>query len=219
MTLGSAIAYFRKKKELTQEALAQKLDVTNQAVSKWETDQCCPDTMLLPRLADVLGVTIDCLFGREPSSPDSLPWEKDEAFHVVLYHGHELIGEHPAGERLTFCYEGPAKDIYCSLNLSCGNVAGSVHAKGDVECGNVGGNAESAGGYVECGNVGGNLTAGGYAECGDVGGSVTAGGYVECGAVDGNVAAGSYVEYSSRNRAPEGDKQGGKSFHFRFDTP
>ena len=45
---GARIASYRKEKELTQEALAQRLGVTNQAVSKWESDQCCPDIMLLP---------------------------------------------------------------------------------------------------------------------------------------------------------------------------
>ena len=37
MTLGKRIGRYRKKLGLTQEALAQKLDVTNQAVSKWDT--------------------------------------------------------------------------------------------------------------------------------------------------------------------------------------
>ena len=67
MTLGNKIASLRKQMGLTQEALAQKLEVTNQAVSKWESDQCCPDITLLPRIADVFGITIDELFGREPA--------------------------------------------------------------------------------------------------------------------------------------------------------
>ena len=49
---------------MTQEALARKLDVTNQAVSKWESGQCCPDISLLPRIADIFGITMDELFGR-----------------------------------------------------------------------------------------------------------------------------------------------------------
>lgn len=64
MTLGKRIGRYRKKLGLTQEALAQKLDVTNQAVSKWESGQCCPDIALLPRIADVFGITMDELFGR-----------------------------------------------------------------------------------------------------------------------------------------------------------
>ena len=64
MTLGKRIGRYRKKLGLTQEALAQKLNVTNQAVSKWESGQCCPDIALLPRIADVFGITMDELFGR-----------------------------------------------------------------------------------------------------------------------------------------------------------
>ena len=43
MSIGSKIAQYRKEKGLTQETLAQLIGVTNQAVSKWESDQCCPD--------------------------------------------------------------------------------------------------------------------------------------------------------------------------------
>lgn len=64
MTLGNRIGQYRRKLGLTQEALARKLDVTNQAVSKWESDQCCPDISLLPGIADIFGITIDELFGR-----------------------------------------------------------------------------------------------------------------------------------------------------------
>lgn len=66
MTLGTMISAYRKSLGLTQEGLAQRLDVTNQAVSKWESDQCCPDISLLPRIADLFGITLDQLFGRTP---------------------------------------------------------------------------------------------------------------------------------------------------------
>ena len=64
MTLGKRIGQYRRKLGMTQEALAQKLEVTNQAVSKWESDQCCPDISLLPRIADIFGITVDELFSR-----------------------------------------------------------------------------------------------------------------------------------------------------------
>lgn len=66
-TLGGRIAMLRKKKELTQENLAQKLNVSAQAVSKWENNQTCPDISLLPRLAGSLDVTTDELLSGEPS--------------------------------------------------------------------------------------------------------------------------------------------------------
>ena len=65
MTIGKRIATLRKEKGLTQEDIARKLDVSSQAVSKWENDQSCPDISLLPKLAKVLGVTVDTLLSGE----------------------------------------------------------------------------------------------------------------------------------------------------------
>lgn len=58
-TLGKRIAALRKQKDLRQDDIAQLLDVSSQAVSKWENDQTCPDIGLLPKLAQILGVTTD----------------------------------------------------------------------------------------------------------------------------------------------------------------
>lgn len=58
-TLGKRIAALRKQKELRQDDIAQLLDVSPQAVSKWENDQTCPDIGLLLKLAQILGVTTD----------------------------------------------------------------------------------------------------------------------------------------------------------------
>ena len=67
-TLGKRISGHRKRLGLTQDQLADKLGVTAQAVSKWENDISCPDIMLLPLLAQILGVTLDDLFS-PPISP------------------------------------------------------------------------------------------------------------------------------------------------------
>ncbi|NLK75181.1 MAG: helix-turn-helix transcriptional regulator [Clostridiales bacterium] len=61
--LNEQIAFLRRQKNLTQEELANALGVTNQAVSKWEASQCCPDIQLLPELAKLFGVSIDELMG------------------------------------------------------------------------------------------------------------------------------------------------------------
>ena len=69
-TLGKRIAALRRDKELKQDELAEKLDVTPQAVSKWENDQTCPDILLLPLLAETLGVSIDeLLTGKKEELP------------------------------------------------------------------------------------------------------------------------------------------------------
>lgn len=139
MNLGKKIAALRREKGMTQEALAQRLGVTNQAVSKWEQDSCCPDIQLLPELAEVLQVSLDVLFDR-PSGTDALPWADDGVLRVVLYVGHQLVGDSGAGERLAFCYEGPALNVSSQCSVRCADVAGDVHAGKDVICGRVGGN-------------------------------------------------------------------------------
>ncbi len=65
-SLGSRIAELRKKNNLTQEEFAEKLGVTAQAVSKWENGASCPDIMLLPKIAEIFGVSIDALMGTKP---------------------------------------------------------------------------------------------------------------------------------------------------------
>ena len=66
LKLNDTICFYRKKQGLTQEDLAQRLGVTNQSVSKWESAQCCPDISLIPKLADIFCISIDELFGNEP---------------------------------------------------------------------------------------------------------------------------------------------------------
>lgn len=65
--INEQIAFLRKQRGLTQEVLAGALGVTNQAVSKWESAQCCPDIQLLPDIADYFGVSIDELIGHKAS--------------------------------------------------------------------------------------------------------------------------------------------------------
>ena len=60
-TLGMMIAELRKEKGMTQLELAEKMGVTDKAVSKWERDLSCPDINSLPNLAEILGVTVDDL--------------------------------------------------------------------------------------------------------------------------------------------------------------
>ena len=64
-TMGKRIAANRKALGLTQDQMAEKLGVTAQAVSKWENDQSCPDIAMIPRLAELFGITTDELLGVE----------------------------------------------------------------------------------------------------------------------------------------------------------
>ena len=60
--LGTNIKLLREKRGLSQNELAKILNVTAQAVSKWESDQTNPDIETLPKLASYFGVSIDDLF-------------------------------------------------------------------------------------------------------------------------------------------------------------
>jgi len=215
MTLGERILTYRKKLGITQETLASELGVSNQAVSKWESDQCCPDIALLPKLADLFKISLDELFGRTPPKSEKamlmetvrktiersqsnpcLPWDDDNTLHAALFLGHKLVTEQSAeAERIELHFEGTALNVQSMFSVSCDDVSGDVTAGSYVECGEIGGDV-TAGSYVECGEIGGDVTAGSYVECGEIGGDVTAGSYVECGDIGGDVTAGSNVECS-----------------------
>lgn len=64
-SIGNRISQFRKEKGYTQEEMAEKLGVTPQAVSKWENDISYPDILLLPKIAEMLGVSVDELLSGE----------------------------------------------------------------------------------------------------------------------------------------------------------
>lgn len=214
---GQRIARLRREQGMTQEMLAQKLGITNQAVSKWESDQCCPDIMQLPQLAELFGISLDALFGREAAAvpevrPGDLPWADDNSLRAVCYLGHrlleekELSGYNSTLEKVQLNFEGTVEnvksvfsvscpgasiggDVKAGDSVSCGDVRGDVKAGDSVTCGNVSGNA-SAGDSLTCGSVGGNAKAGDSLECsGDIGGSASAGGDLHCGAVGGAVRA------------------------------
>ena len=58
----------RLDRGFTQESLGEALNMSPQAVSKWERGECMPDAALLPKLADILGLSLDRLFGRKTES-------------------------------------------------------------------------------------------------------------------------------------------------------
>jgi len=85
-TLGMMIAELRKEKGMTQLELAEKMGVTDKAVSKWERDLSCPDINSLPNLAEILGVTVDELMQikREAEKPKQSPKEIAQLIFKVV---------------------------------------------------------------------------------------------------------------------------------------
>ena len=69
ISIGSLISSRRKEKNMTQNDLALKLNVTDKAVSKWERDICFPDVALLPEIAEILDLNLeDLILGRKRTS-------------------------------------------------------------------------------------------------------------------------------------------------------
>ena len=231
MTMGNIIARCRKDRKLTQEALAQMLEVSNQAVSKWESDQCCPDIQLLPRLADLFEISLDELFGREPHKKPqmepagNLPWADDGILRAVLFQGHRLRGRDDRAREIVFTYEGSALDIQSAFSVHCQDVEGDVTAGGSVSCESVDGNVQ-AGGNVSCCDVDGDVTAGGTVNCACVSGDVHSGGNTNCAGVEGDVDAGGNVQCGDVSGCVdagacvtcgdvEGDVEAGRDVHCR----
>lgn len=63
--IGKFIASCRKEKNLTQAQLAEKLGITDRAISKWETANSMPDTGLMSELCELLGISVNELFSGE----------------------------------------------------------------------------------------------------------------------------------------------------------
>ena len=216
MTLGNQISSHRKRLALTQDALAKLLGVSNQAVSKWEADQCCPDVMLLPKIADIFGMTLDELFGREkPQAPaKEAPVQQEPRREKNLFRNLKL----DSGKLFVDGWDVNVKDGSLPWDddgvlravLFVGHTLVKHHEKAreftftydgpalnvdsafSLVCGDVGGNAD-AGTSITCRNVGGSADAGSYIACGTVGGDADAGTYIECGDVGGDADAGSDI--------------------------
>ena len=71
-TLGTMIATLRKESGMTQLELAEKMGVTDKAVSKWERDLSCPDVNTLPKLAELFHISVDELM-RVQREPEEKP--------------------------------------------------------------------------------------------------------------------------------------------------
>lgn len=76
--IGKFIAVCRKEKGLTQMQLAEKLNITNRAVSKWETGKSCPDTSIMLELCDILGITVNELLSGERISMENYQKKAEE---------------------------------------------------------------------------------------------------------------------------------------------
>ena len=204
-----SIRNLRKEMGLGQDALADTLGVSVQAVSKWETGNSLPDVALLPDIAGFFGVTVDYLFfgPRDTSSVSSkidVPFSDDGILRVVQFIGDKMVTKTvfeknsdlhdfyiPLAIDKVYKDEPISVEIWGSAKID-GDVGGYVNAGDSVTCGNVGGYAE-AGDGITCGNVSGYVEAGDSVNCGPVGARIQAGDSVNCGPVGGDIVAGDSI--------------------------
>ena len=69
-TMGEIISALRKEKGMTQKDLADKMGVTDKAVSKWERNLSCPDISSIPKLAEILGTGVETLMDVTPKGEE-----------------------------------------------------------------------------------------------------------------------------------------------------
>src|SRR5512143_555833 len=78
---GAIISSLRKRRDWTKSQLAEQLNVTHQAVSRWESGLTFPDLGILANIAQVFNVKVDDLLNNEPASPAS---PQAQAFNEVV---------------------------------------------------------------------------------------------------------------------------------------
>ena len=71
-TFGQRLQRLRKERNLTQEEVAEKIGITPQGISKWENNLSSPDINILLNLKDILGVSVEELFGKEKEKTEVL---------------------------------------------------------------------------------------------------------------------------------------------------
>lgn len=110
MALAENIKALRKRQGMTQEQLAERLHISAQAVSKWETGQSSPDVDMLPKLAILFNTSLDALFEFDRSKieaevdalvKESVPLRKESEKAEAFYR--EALRKYPGNEVLLNC--------------------------------------------------------------------------------------------------------------------
>ena len=86
-TLGLMISSLRKEKGMTQLELAEKMGVTDKAVSKWERDLSYPDINSIPKLAEIFGVSVDELMQVKTETKENISKNKIDGIVDIILKG------------------------------------------------------------------------------------------------------------------------------------
>ena len=85
-TMGSFLAALRKAKGMTQQEVADRLNVSNKTVSKWERDEGCPEIMMLPLIAELYSVTVDeILRGERINREENIEYKETKSEKQIKY--------------------------------------------------------------------------------------------------------------------------------------
>lgn len=149
INISNNIAILRKKKGITQEQLAAVLNISPQAVSKWETNTSQPDTQTLPLIADYFGVSIDYLyygvemtydeiyekvFQKIKNIPNQMSKQAYEDVLKIFGHAHHGISWGNLKGRDTSIYDEPAHiSNENGLSLLSGKGYGAILTRGFFE--------------------------------------------------------------------------------------
>ena len=135
MTIGTKIYEYRKKAGMTQEELAERLGVSRQAVSKWESDYAIPETEKILEMCRLFNVSADeLLLDGAPSNEQSAP-RKDYGFikhsglHFEYISKTKVRGTPLLHVNFGFCH-CRAKGIFAFGNVATGIVAGGLLSVG-----------------------------------------------------------------------------------------
>jgi transcriptional regulator with XRE-family HTH domain len=122
-TIGKRIALLRRKACYTQDELAERMNVSPQAVSKWENDISCPDIMLLSPLAELLGITVDELLN-DRSKPETVlvPEAERKSLDDMLF---KVIINSAQGDKVRVNLPMPLVRIGMEIGLKIPQVANS----------------------------------------------------------------------------------------------
>lgn len=109
LSIGPAVAALRKRRGITQRELAEQLSVSDKTVSKWEREQSLPDVALLPRLAEVLGISVDTLLsGTYEEHMDNRPVSLEK--YLMGEYGYFVPDRQPSREEVVVLLDAPELD-------------------------------------------------------------------------------------------------------------
>lgn len=131
LNLGTKIRELRRRDERTQEALAEALGVTSQAVSRWEQGGSYPDMEIIPTIANFFHVSIDELFGYHDDREEKIKGILDNADKIICHQGY-IMDKDSMSEDISKCVEMlcAASEEFPNEPTILGRLAKALHILG-----------------------------------------------------------------------------------------